>query len=125
MVFEIGDASRAEEILRRKLEAGERLMGFGHRVYKVRDPRADVLAKAAERLFTRGGDMHTEALHVVERFRKLENGNLQYDVTVEDPNVWETPWAIPARTFAFRPEFEFVSEFVCESTVDYQRLFKK
>jgi citrate synthase len=57
MVFEIGDASRAEEVLRRKLEAGERLMGFGHRVDKVRDPRADVLAKAAERLFTRGGDM--------------------------------------------------------------------
>jgi citrate synthase len=58
MVFEIGDASRAEEVLRRKIEAGERLMGFGHRVYKVRDPRADVLAAAAERMFTRAGDMH-------------------------------------------------------------------
>jgi len=57
MVFEIREASRAEEFLRRKLEAGERLMGFGHRVYKVRDPRADVLAAAAERLFTRAGDM--------------------------------------------------------------------
>ena len=57
MVFEIGEASRAEEILRGKLEAGERLMGFGHRIYKVRDPRAEVLAAAAERLFTRGGDM--------------------------------------------------------------------
>src|SRR5688500_72249 len=32
-------------------------MGFGHRVYKVRDPRADVLAAAAHRLFTRAGDM--------------------------------------------------------------------
>ncbi len=32
-------------------------MGFGHRVYKVRDPRADVLAKAAERMYTRTGDM--------------------------------------------------------------------
>jgi hypothetical protein len=70
------------------------------------------------------GFMHTEALHVVERFRKLENGNLQYDVTVEDPNVWEKPWVIPARTFALRRELEFVSEFVCESTVNYQRLFK-
>jgi citrate synthase len=50
MVFEIGDASRAEKVLRRKMEAGEKLMGFGHRVYKVRDPRADVLASAAERL---------------------------------------------------------------------------
>ncbi|HEU4785960.1 MAG TPA: citrate synthase/methylcitrate synthase [Gemmatimonadaceae bacterium] len=62
MVFEIGDASRAEAVLRRKLEAGERLMGFGHRVYKVRDPRADVLAKAAERMFTHGGDMALYAL---------------------------------------------------------------
>jgi citrate synthase len=57
MVFEIADASRAEEFLRRKIESGEKLMGFGHRVYKVRDPRADVLAKAAERLYTRAGDM--------------------------------------------------------------------
>jgi len=57
LVFEIGDAARAEEVLRRKIERGEKLMGFGHRVYKVRDPRADVLAAAAERMFTRGGDM--------------------------------------------------------------------
>jgi citrate synthase len=57
MVFEIGEASRAEAFLRAKIEAGEKLMGFGHRVYKVRDPRADVLARAAERLYTRAGDM--------------------------------------------------------------------
>jgi len=56
MVFEIGDASRAEGYLRRKIEAGEKLMGFGHRVYKVRDPRADVLNVAAERMFARSGD---------------------------------------------------------------------
>jgi citrate synthase len=57
MVFEIGQADRAEGILRKKIEAGEKLMGFGHRVYRVRDPRADVLAAAAERLYTRAGDM--------------------------------------------------------------------
>lgn len=57
MVFEIGDVARAEPILRRKIESGEKLMGFGHRVYKVRDPRADVLAVAAERMYTRAGDM--------------------------------------------------------------------
>jgi citrate synthase len=78
MVFEIGDASRATEVLRRKIEAGEKLMGFGHRVYKVRDPRADVLAKAAERMFTRGGDMslytlarsvEAEALRLLELYK--------------------------------------------------------
>jgi len=57
-VFEIGEASRAESVLRAKIESGERLMGFGHRVYKVRDPRADVLAAAAAEMFARAGDMH-------------------------------------------------------------------
>jgi citrate synthase len=56
MVFEIGAPERAEEVLREKLDRGERLMGFGHRVYRVRDPRADVLAAAAERFYRHGGD---------------------------------------------------------------------
>jgi citrate synthase len=56
VVFEIGSASRAEAVLREKLERGERLMGFGHRIYRVRDPRADVLAAAAERLYATVGD---------------------------------------------------------------------
>jgi citrate synthase len=54
MVFEIGKAEAAEPYLRAKLERGERLMGFGHRVYKVRDPRADVLGKAADLMFVEG-----------------------------------------------------------------------
>jgi citrate synthase len=56
VVFEIGNANRAEAYLREKLGRGERLMGFGHRIYRVRDPRADVLAAAAERLYTTDGD---------------------------------------------------------------------
>jgi antitoxin (DNA-binding transcriptional repressor) of toxin-antitoxin stability system len=72
------------------------------------------------------GFLHTDALHVIEKFRKLENGNLQYEVTVQDPNVWVSPWVIPARTFQLRKETEFVSEFVCDAPpVDYQKLFGK
>jgi len=56
MVFEIGKPERAEAVILAKLQNGERLMGFGHRVYKVRDPRADVLAAAAERFYTTEGD---------------------------------------------------------------------
>jgi citrate synthase len=58
MVFEIGSAERAETVLRRKLGNGERLMGFGHRIYKLRDPRAEVLGAAAERMFSGTGDLH-------------------------------------------------------------------
>ena len=55
--FDIKTADNAEPWLRREIAEGRRIMGFGHRVYKVRDPRADVLAAATERMFTRGGDM--------------------------------------------------------------------
>ena len=57
MVFEIGDAARAETIIREKLSRRERLMGFGHRVYRTRDPRAEVLSVAAEEMFRQSGDM--------------------------------------------------------------------
>src|SRR5262249_38747961 len=78
MVFEIGEASRAELVLAAKLERGERLMGFGHRVYKVRDPRADVLAAAAERMFAHAGDtrlyelarsVEAKALELLEEYK--------------------------------------------------------
>ncbi len=66
VVFEIGSAGRAEDVLREKLERGERLMGFGHRIYRVRDPRADVLAAAAARLYATAGegDLYELALEV-------------------------------------------------------------
>jgi citrate synthase len=52
---------------REAIAKGERIMGFGHRVYRVRDPRADVLGRAVERLFTRPGDNPTyTAARVVE-----------------------------------------------------------
>lgn len=56
MVFDIGTPERAEAAIRARLDRGERLMGFGHRVYRVRDPRADVLAQAAERFYASDGD---------------------------------------------------------------------
>lgn len=56
MVFEIGTPERAEEVIRARLDRGERLMGFGHRVYRVRDPRADILAHATAQFFSGAGD---------------------------------------------------------------------
>jgi citrate synthase len=68
MVFEIGKVERAEPYLREKLESGGRLMGFGHRIYKARDPRADVLAEAADRLYAADADKDLYRLAIaVER----------------------------------------------------------
>ncbi len=56
MIEAIGTLENAEPWIRAALRRGERLMGFGHRVYKVRDPRAEVLGKEAEDLVARTGD---------------------------------------------------------------------
>lgn len=50
MLDEIGSPDRAEAWIGDALRRGERLMGFGHRVYRVRDPRANVLKRAVARL---------------------------------------------------------------------------
>jgi citrate synthase len=42
----IGTAENAERTLRQVLDSGERIMGMGHRVYRTRDPRAEVLERA-------------------------------------------------------------------------------
>jgi citrate synthase len=50
MLHEIKTADRAEAWLRNEIAEGRRIMGFGHRVYRVRDPRAEVLSHVAEQL---------------------------------------------------------------------------
>jgi citrate synthase len=55
MLDEIGDAARAEAWFDDAFAKGVRLMGFGHRVYKVRDPRADVLKAAVATLPSTAG----------------------------------------------------------------------
>ncbi|GFM52125.1 citrate synthase/methylcitrate synthase [Pseudomonas capsici] len=50
MLDSIGGAENAQSWLESTVTKGERLMGFGHRIYKVRDPRADALKQALESL---------------------------------------------------------------------------
>ncbi len=50
MLHEIGDASRAEAYVDRLLGRHERVMGFGHRVYRVADPRSAALREMAAEL---------------------------------------------------------------------------
>jgi citrate synthase len=51
MLREVHETGDPEGYVREALDAGERLMGFGHRVYRVRDPRAAVLESAARRFY--------------------------------------------------------------------------
>jgi citrate synthase len=57
MLDAIGSRERIKPWVDSALARGERLMGFGHRIYRVRDPRADVLKGEIERLAVNGTDL--------------------------------------------------------------------
>ncbi len=71
-----------------------------------------------------GGFKHTEALHIIEKFHRTSFSNLDYEATIDDPNVFTKPWTI-SRGFPLRPELEKVDEFICENNHDYSKLFDK
>jgi len=70
------------------------------------------------------GFRHTERLHMVEKFRRTEFDALQYEVTIEDPNVFEKPYTL-TRSFGLRPDLKRIDEFICENNRDYRPLFGK
>ncbi|TYS16633.1 citrate synthase/methylcitrate synthase [Rossellomorea vietnamensis] len=81
LLEEIGTPERAESVIREKLQKGEKLMGFGHRVYKTHDPRA--IALRNKLLEESGADNSLDlALHVeetaIEVLKEVKPGRALY-----------------------------------------------
>src|SRR5215216_498156 len=70
MLDEVGLEDDASAYVRRKLDSGERLMGFGHRVYRAEDPRARVLRRTAR-------EIGAPRLEVAERLEEAALAELQ------------------------------------------------
>ena len=64
MLEEINSPEKAKEYLQRAIAEKSKIMGFGHREYKVKDPRATLLQSFAEDLFARFG---TDAMYDVAK----------------------------------------------------------
>jgi hypothetical protein len=58
---------------------------------------------------------HSDALHIVERYRRVDAGTLQVDATVEDPKVLTGPWKVPTQTLQLAP-FDQIMEVGCTGT---------
>jgi citrate synthase len=69
MLEEIGEVERAETYIKEKLSHKQRIMGFGHRVYKTEDPRAAHLRRLSSELGERAGD--TRWYEISERIEKV------------------------------------------------------
>jgi len=112
MLVDIGSEEKAEAWLKSELAAGRRIMGFGHRVYKVRDPRAEVLSRVAEemagaqledrRLFDLARSVEQTALRVLDELKP--GRNLRTNV--------EFYTALVLQSLGLKPR-QFVAMFAC------------
>lgn len=59
------------------------------------------------------GHPHSDALHLVERLRRLDRDTLVDDIRIEDPKAYTKPWTAQA-TFGLRPQLSLDWEGVCE-----------
>jgi citrate synthase len=106
-IHQMGSVERAEEWIRATLARGERLMGFGHRVYRAYDPRAAALRKVAETLAGEADWLRDAvaieevALRVLAEYKPDYpiKTNVEYYAAAVLQGVGLPPWLFPA-TFA-------------------------
>jgi hypothetical protein len=61
------------------------------------------------------GHPHSEALHVIERIRRVDHDTLKDDLVIDDPKVYTQPWK-GQQVFKLKPAWHLM-EYVCEDTV--------
>lgn len=62
------------------------------------------------------GHPATDALHLVERYRRVDFGHLEIQFTIDDPKAYRAPWNV-TMTFDLLPETELI-EHICENERD-------
>jgi hypothetical protein len=94
MAFAFSTAARTIHL--DEVEGPPDLTYMGHSVGRWDDDTlvVDVTDFNGKNWFDRAGNYHSEALHLTERFTPISKDAIQYDVTIEDPNVFTRPWKI-------------------------------
>jgi len=63
------------------------------------------------------GSPHSDALQVVERFRRVDHDTLRLEVTIEDPKAYTRPWKMLGE-FKFKPTWEIGEDFCLGEDAD-------
>jgi hypothetical protein len=92
MVFSYANASRTIYLDAAPRPPADTWMGHSVGKWEGNTLVVDVSRFNDRTWFSRSGDFHSDALHVVERFTPITPDALRYEATIEDPNVFTRPW---------------------------------
>jgi len=68
---------------------------------------------------SRGAWIHSDALHVVERWRMVNADAIEYQAIVEDPKMLTGPWTAPTVTLRRQQQIKKIGEGMCFDTTTY------
>ena len=68
--------------------------------------------------FDRAGNFHSDALHVVERYTRIQPDVIAYEATIEDPNVYTRPWKISYPLYRRLDKNAQIMDFKCVEFVE-------
>jgi hypothetical protein len=71
----------------------------------------------------REGYPHSDAMHLVERIRRVDHDSMVIDLTVDDPKAYTKPWEAKL-IFQLRPDWK-IMEHVCEDNTSFVDFNKK
>jgi hypothetical protein len=64
------------------------------------------------------GHPHSEELHLVERFRRVDANTLEINITIDDPKAYVKPWSVQL-SYVLRPPEWRILELVCEDDATF------
>ena len=94
MAYEFTSATRIVRMDWKQPAPTDAWMGWSRGRWEGDTLVVDVTGQREETWFDRAGNHHSDALHVVERYTPLSPYHMQYEATIEDPNVFTRPWKI-------------------------------
>jgi hypothetical protein len=56
---------------------------------------------------------HSDALHTIERYHRINADTMEVEATLEDPKVLTKPWVVPKQTLKLAP-FDQIMELSCQ-----------
>ena len=84
---------------------------------------ADTIDFNDKKWLDRSGHRHSDQLHLVERFTRVDHDHLQLDITVDDPIAYTMPWG-GRKIFKLEPASWELEEYMCDPA-DEQKVLKQ
>jgi hypothetical protein len=113
IIYEFANATRTIPMDSKQESPSDTWMGWSVGRWEGDTLVVDVTNFNDQTWFDRAGNFHSDALRVTERYTPIAPGTLDYEVTIEDPNVFSRPWKMRMPLYRHAGQNAQLQEYNC------------